>query len=235
MSRDYYTIEELTRQLGRERRVVEKQVSRGNIPGRRVGGEWRFNKTEITHWLEREIPQLAETDLAVLERSQKSSEACSSSPVTSLLHPDLVEVPLDAGTKPSVLKNLVEVATRTWQVFDKAAVFEAVRRREQNGSTAFEGGVAIPHPENRMPEAVGESLIAFGRTISGIPFGGPRREETDLFFLVLARDPNTHLKVLARLGRLFQVPDFLDNLRAAEDSVSAYDVIVEADSKLAGD
>lgn len=235
MSRDYYTIEELIQQLGRERRLVEKQVSRGNIPGRRVGGEWRFNKTEITHWLEGEIPQLEETELAVLERSQKSTEACSDSPVTSLLQPELVQVPLDSGTKPSVLKKLVEVAGRTWQVFDKTAVFEAVRRREQAGSTAFEGGVAIPHPENRMPEACGESLIAFGRTISGIPFGGPRREETDLFFLVLARDPNTHLKVLARLGRLFQVPDFLPTLRAAEDSAAAYDVIVEADAKVVGE
>ena len=232
MSRDYYTIEELTRQLGRERRVVEKQVSRGNIPGRRVGGEWRFNKTEITNWLEREIPQLAETELAVLERSQHSPEAGTSSPITSLLHPDLVEVPLDAGTKPSVLKNLVEVASRTWQVFDKSAVLEAVRKREQVSSTAFEGGVAIPHPENRMPEAIGESLIVFGKTLSGIPFGGPRREESDLFFLVLARDSNTHLKVLARLGRLFQIPDFLQALREAEDSVTAYDIIVAADAKL---
>ena len=232
MSRDYYTIQELTLQLGRALRVVEKQVSRGHIPGRRVGGEWRFNKTEITDWLEREIPVLCETDLAVLERSQHSTEACSRSPVSSLLCPDLVEIPLDAGTKPSVLKNLVEVAGRTWNLFDKAAILSAVKKREEIGSTGFDGGVAIPHPQNRMPEALGESVIAFGRTVSGIPFGGPRRQLTDMFFLVLARDPNTHLKILARLGRLFQTDGFLDDLRAAECGGDAYDVIVSADSKL---
>ncbi|MEQ9408374.1 MAG: PTS sugar transporter subunit IIA [Fuerstiella sp.] len=232
MSRDYYTIEELTRQLGRELRAVEKQVSRGNIPGRRVGGEWRFNKTEITNWLELEMPGFSATDLAVLERSQQSTEVCPKSPVSSLLHPDLVEVPLDAGTKPSVLKKLVEVAGRTWQVFDSQAVFQAVRQREDLSSTAFEGGVAIPHTQNRMPEVVGESLIVFGRTVSGIPFGGGRRELTDLFFLVLARDPNTHLKVLARLGRLFQTDGFLQDLRTAESSPEAYSVIIEADEKL---
>ena len=99
-------------------------------------------------------------------------------------------------------------------------------------STGFDGGVAIPHPQNRMPEALGESLLAFGRTVSGIPFGGPRRQLTDLFFLVLARDPNTHLKVLARLGRLFQVEGFLDDLRHAESNADAYDVIIAADSTL---
>lgn len=233
MSRDYYTIEELTQQLGQERKAVEKQVSRGNIPGRRVGGEWRFNKSEITDWLEREIPSFSSTDLAVLERSQHSIEACPKSPVSSLLHPDLVEVPLDAGTKPSVLKKLVEVAGRTWQVFDSSAVFDAVRQREDVGSTAFDGGVAIPHPQSRMQDALGESVIAFGRTISGIPFGGQRRQLTDMFFLVLARDPNTHLKILARLGRLFQADGFLNELRAAETSHDAYNVIISADQKLA--
>lgn len=232
MSRDYYTIDELTRQLGQERRAVEKQVSRGNIPGRRVGGEWRFNKTEITDWLEREIPRFSGTDLAVLERSQHSVEVSATSPVSSLLLPDLVEVPLDAGTKPSVLKKLVEVAGRTWQVFDSSAVLNAVRLREETDSTGFDGGVAIPHPANRMPESLGESVIAFGRTVSGIPFGGPGRQLTDLFFLVLARDSNTHLKILARLGRLFQTGGFLNDLRAAESGDEAYSVIIEADQQL---
>jgi len=211
---------------------VEKQVSRGHIPGRRVGGEWRFNKTEITDWLEQEIPQFSSSDLAVLERSQQSTEVSAESPVASLLHPDLVQVPLNGGTKPSILKELVDVASRTWQVFDSSAVLQAVRQREETSSTAFAGGVAIPHPQNRMPEAVGEPLIAFGRAYSGIPFGGPRRELTDLFFLVLARDPNTHLKVLARLGRLFQTDGFLTELRATEDSAAAHELIVTADAKL---
>ena len=55
-----------------------------------------------------------------------------------------------------------------------------------------------------------------------------------MFFLVLARDPNTHLKVLARLSRLFQTEDFLDDLRDTNDSEAAYEFIIEADAKLDG-
>lgn len=232
MSRDFYTIEELARQLGQDRRVVEKQVSRGQIPGRRVGGEWRFNKTEISDWLEHQIPSLNEPDLANLERSQQSPEVTENSPVGNLLHPDLVQVPLNGKTKVSVVRELVEVAGRTWQVFDAAAILEAVHQREDTASTAFPGGVAIPHPQSRMSEAIGEPLIAFGKSLRGIPFGG--YELTDMFFLVLARDSNTHLKVLARLGRLFQTEGFLDDLRETEDSTAAYKVILEADQKLDG-
>ncbi|MFK7817664.1 MAG: PTS sugar transporter subunit IIA [Planctomycetaceae bacterium] len=230
MSRDFYTLEELAVQLGQDRRVVEKQVSRGHIPGRRVGGEWRFNKTEISDWLEHQIRSLDEPDLAILERSQQSPEVTERSPVGNLLQLDLVQVPLNGKTRGSVMRELVEVAGRTWQVFDAAAILEAVLQREEVGSTAFPGGVAIPHPQNRMPDAIGEPLIAFGKAQRGIPFGGPYL--IDMFFLVLARDPNTHLKVLARLSRLFQAEDFLDDLRETTDSESAYNFILEADAKL---
>ena len=43
MSREFMTLDELVKLLGRDRRQVEKLVQRGVIPGRRIGGEWRFN------------------------------------------------------------------------------------------------------------------------------------------------------------------------------------------------
>jgi PTS system nitrogen regulatory IIA component len=232
MSHNILTLDELATELGRERREVERLVSRGRIPGRRVGGEWRFNRAEITHWLEQKLRDFDENDLAQLEQSQQSLELDAQLPVSQLLKPETVEVPLDAGTKPSVLQSLVEVAGRTWNVFEPAAVLEAVKQREDVMSTAFEHGIAIPHPRNPLPEALGESVIAFGRTLSGIPFGGPKRQLTDMFFLVLARDSRTHLQILARLGRLLQLPDFIDTLRAAETSAAAYSVICDADEQV---
>lgn len=227
MSRDYFNLNELTQYLGRNRREVEKQVSRGLIPGRRVAGEWRFNQTEITSWLEKEMPNFSDSDLATLEQSQEN--AGDQDLLSNLLHPNLVLVPLDAGTKPSVLKKLVDTAMLSWQVFDSSAVLQAVRDREDVMSTSFDGGVAIPHPQNRMADALGESLLVFGRTLSGIPFGGSQRSLTDLFFLLLCRDDQTHLRALARLGRLFQQEGFLDSLRSLDESQAAYEFLIEAD------
>ena len=31
---------------------VTKMAVRGRIPGRKVGGQWRFSEAEIHHWLE---------------------------------------------------------------------------------------------------------------------------------------------------------------------------------------
>lgn len=232
MSRDFYNLDELVQKLGRDRRLVEKLVNRGVIPGRRIGGEWRFNEIEITHWLEQDIRSLDDEGLAQFEQSQQNTELQTPNAITELLHPDTCQVPLDAGTRPAVLQALIEVAGRTWHVWDPAAVLKAVKEREDVMSTGFENGVAIPHPRNPLPDALGQSVIAYGRTLSGIPFGAPRRVMTDLFFLVLARDSATHLQVLARLGRILQREGVIDQLRQLDSSQESYGLLVQADEQV---
>jgi mannitol/fructose-specific phosphotransferase system IIA component (Ntr-type) len=73
--------------------------------------------------------------------------------------------------------------------------------------------------------------VAFGRT-GEIPFGATHGGLTDLFFLVLARDDRIHLRVLARLTRLFIRPGFLDALRSAESPAEALGAILSAEREL---
>jgi PTS system nitrogen regulatory IIA component len=215
MSREFLTLDDLVQRLGRDRRTVEKQVQRG-----------------ITHWLEQDLRSFDDQELAQLESSQHSEELEKTSPLQTLLLPETCQVPLDAGTKPSVLQELVEVAGRTWQIWDPTTIHKAIREREDVMSTAFDTGVAIPHPRNPLPDALGQSIIAFGKTLSGVQFGGPGRSTTDLFFLVLARDSRTHLQTLARLGRILQKKDFLEQLRQAPDGMTAHQTILSADREI---
>jgi PTS system nitrogen regulatory IIA component len=186
----------------------------------------------VTQWLEQEMRQYSDSQLAAVEQSQRSEEVDAHVPVSSLLSVETIQVPFEARTKRSVLEGLIEIAGRTWKVWQPAAVLKAVQEREELMSTAFDNGVAFPHTRQALPDALAESVVAFGRTLSGIPFGAPNNSLTDLFFLVVCRDARTHLHVLARLGRLIQKPEFLAALRDAPDSPSAYDVIVAADQNV---
>ncbi len=235
MSHEFISIEELAERLGRDRREVEKLVNRGRIPGRKVGGTWQFHPTEIRHWVEQEMRDYSEPELAALEEAQRPAGSAEETPVLKRMSLETVQVPLPGRTKPSILESLIEVAGRTWQIWEPATVLHAVLEREGILSTGFENGVAIPHPRNPLPDVLGQSVVAFGRTLSGIPFGAPKRQLTDLFFLVLCRDSRAHLSVLARLGRMMQLPDFLDELRAADTSDAAYAVIARADQSLGGE
>lgn len=232
MDHQSLNLEQLAARLGRDRREVERLVVRGNLPGHKVKEQWQFYPEEVTQWLEQEIRGYTDAELAQLEGAQHSTELDPQLPVTSLLKPELVQVPLEARTKRSVLESLLEVAGRTWHVWEPAAILTAILEREKVYSTAFENGVAIPHTRSPMPEALGESVIAYGRTFSGIPFGAPKRGLSDIFFLVLCRDSRTHLQILARLGRMLQLPNFLEDLRTTEDAKATYDIIAAADQKL---
>ncbi|MEW4487124.1 PTS sugar transporter subunit IIA [Thalassoglobus sp. JC818] len=231
MAHEWYSIDELARQLGRDRREIERLASRGRIPAHKRGQDWQFHAAEITQWLEQEMREYSDSQLAALEVAQASPEIVADVPVTSLLKPELVQVPLEARTKRSVLECMIEVAGRTWQVWEPATILKAVQEREKLHSTAFDNGVAIPHPRNPLPDAVGAPIVAFGRTMSGIPFGASNNSLSDCFFLVLCQDTRSHLQVIARLARMVQLPDFLPELRAAEDSEAAYSVILSAESQ----
>jgi PTS system nitrogen regulatory IIA component len=232
MSGDWYTLDELAEHLGRDRRELERLANRGRLPGHKRSGAWQFHAAEITQWLEHEMREYSDSQLAAVERSQNSAELDAAVPVSSLLSPETVQVPLEARTKRSLLEGLIEVAGRTWKIWQPAVVLKAVQEREDLMSTAFAGGVALPHPRQTLADAVSDSVVAFARTHGGIPFGAPDNLPTDLFFLVLCRDTRTHLQVLARLGRLIQSPGFLAALRQTPDSAAAFEAIVAADRQI---
>jgi nitrogen PTS system EIIA component len=231
MSGETMDMEQLAAYLQRDIREVGKLASRGRLPGYKVGGEWRFAKAEINHWIESNLHAYSEKELTELEHGGDRS-AGSGPFLGELLAVSSVAVPLPASTKASVLREMVKLAEQSWQVYDADAILAAIRAREELASTALPSGVAIPHPRRPLPSALGDSILAFGSTASGIPFGAPLGGLTDLFFLVCCRDDRTHLRVLARLTRLLQRLGFLDELRAAETPGQAWETIAAGEVQL---
>jgi PTS system nitrogen regulatory IIA component len=224
-------MEQLAAYLQRDVREVGKLASRGRLPGHKVGGEWRFARVEINQWLETQMRGYTEQQLAALETA--GARGGDHEPLLAeLLSQSSVAVPLTATTRSSVLRELVTLAEQSWNVYDAAALLEAVRQREERGSTALPEGVAIPHPHRPLPSALGESVLAYGRTVSGIPFGEERGGLTDVFFLVCCRDDRTHLRVLARLTRLLMRPGFLDELRNTDTAGETWEKIAAAEQEL---
>jgi PTS system nitrogen regulatory IIA component len=229
MNPEVMTVEEVAQYLRWDAREIQRLADRGYLPGRKVAGQWCFARAEIMHWVETQLPTWDEQRLAHLEGGKKTS---SERLIGGLLPETCIAIPLQARTKRSVLTELVQLAEQSWRVYDPEAVLKAVQAREEMQSTAMPGGVAIPHPRRPLPQALSESVVAFGRTLSPIPFGGDRGGLCDLFFLVCCCDDATHLRVLARLSRLFLQPGFLDKLRGAENADEAAAIIAEAENAL---
>jgi PTS system nitrogen regulatory IIA component len=237
MSEPDFDVDALAAHLHLAPAQVLRLADRGKVPGRKVGGSWRFSRAEIHHWLEHRIGLSDDDELAkmedVLSRTTSSGQTPDVS-VAALLRPEAIALPLRAKTRSKVISSMVELAGSTGLVWDPEKMTEAVRRREEMQSTATGTGVALLHPRRPMPTILGEALLALGRTSQPIPFGGGRSGMTDVFFLVCSTDDRGHLRTLARLSRLIGDPALLDDIRAADDAGSLYERIVQREADIAG-
>jgi nitrogen PTS system EIIA component len=230
-----FGIESLARYLHLTPQQVSRLAEHGRLPGRKVGGQWRFPRPEIHHWLESRIGLSDEEELiqveGLLRRSGGSEEEAIS--IAEMLPEQAIAVPLAARTRNSVFTSIVEVAMNTGFLWDAEAMIEAIRSREDMYPTAMEGGVALLHPRRPMPAILGQALLALGVTTNGIPFAGARSGLTDVFFLICSVEDRGHLRILARLARVIGTPRFLEDLRHASDAKAAHRLIRETEKKLA--
>ncbi len=212
---------------------ISKLADRGKIPARRIGGQWRFSRAEIHHWLEEQIGLSGPNELAEMETNLQRTDAIDTGEVAiaTLLPIDTIAVPLAARTRSSVISAMSELAATTGMLWDPGKMAEAVTAREAMHPTALDIGVALLHPRRPQSSILGEAVMALGITGQGIPFGGAGGL-TDVFFLIAATDDHEHLRMLARISRIISDPDWLADLRAASDAQAAHDLLVARDAKL---
>ncbi len=225
-----FDVSNLSRYLHLTPAQVARLAERGQLPARRIGGQWRFSRAEIHHWLEDRLGAGGSEELAHVENVLEQSRSEIAGTLAAALPQEAIRLQLDARTKNSVITSMVELAGKTGWLWDIGKMTEAVKARENLHSTALENGVALLHPRRPLPHILGDSFLAFGRTSSGIPFGSERL--TDIFFLICALDDETHLNLLARLSRLITDDDFLVGLRSAQTAQAAAELLISTEERL---
>jgi PTS system nitrogen regulatory IIA component len=233
MAQDDFDIDRLAAYLHMMPAAVVKLAERGKLPGRRVGGEWRFSAAEIHHWLEDRIGLSDDEALLHMEGAldRAAETGIDEVSIADLLKGEAIEVPLNARTRASVIAKMTELAARTHLLWDAEKMAEAVRAREEMHSTALDNGVALLHPRRPMPAILAEAVLALGITPGGIPFGSGG-SLTDIFFLICSTSDHEHLRILARLSRVINDQDFLAAMRGAETAPALHHLIREREASI---
>lgn len=233
MADDDFDISSLAAHLHMLPAQISKLANRGKIPARRIGGDWRFSRAEIHHWLEERIGLSNADELAQMETNLERNDTSQQGEVSlpTLLPVETIAVPLAAKTRSRVISSMSGLAATTGMLWDADKMTEAVTAREAMHPTALDIGVALLHPRRPQTSILGQAVLALGITSQGIPFGGAGGL-TDVFFLIAATNDHEHLRLLARISRLISDLDWLANLRSASDPQAAYDLIAARDTEL---
>ncbi|MCA9208961.1 MAG: PTS sugar transporter subunit IIA [Planctomycetales bacterium] len=235
MSGKDFNLDELAAYLHLTPPQVARMAEREQVPGRRIGGEWRFSEAEIHLWLEQRIgasDTSGELDAVESILDRGAGETYGAGSLVGLVPLKAIAVPLEARTHTSVISSMCRLAAATGLLWDPDKMETAVRDREELHPTALDNGVSLLHPRRPQSSILAEPLLAFGRTDRGIPFGGARGTLTDLFFLICSTDDRCHLRVLARLSRLISSPGFVSDLRDAVDAVAVRELVEQYDEEI---
>lgn len=213
---------------------VRRLADRGQLPGRRISGDWRFSEAEVHAWLEERI---GASDMDQLTRVQEVVDRWSETSGTSaqlgeLLRVETTEIPLAARTRSSVIRRMCNLVAKTGLLWDADRMIEAVMAREDLHPTALDEGVALLHPRRPQNSILAEPVLALGVSSQPLPFGNKSGHLTDVFFLICSTDDRLHLQALAKISRIISGTEFLENLRECESSRDAYKLVVRYEEQI---
>jgi len=220
------TPKQLAEYLQLSPRTVYRMLERNELPGVRVGGQWRFRKSEVDYWLDRRLQRLDATRLAEL-----SGDIGGPAPtaLSDLLQPGNVVFGLSAGPPEPVVRAFVQRLSFP-EPLDPELLVQRILEREAMCSTALPEGVALLHTPRIRPRVLAaHDYLAVGRLDEPMPFGALDGTLTDTLVLVLARGERTHLQLLARMARLFREPGFVPKLRGASTAAEIVHLVEETE------
>jgi len=150
--------------------------------------------------------------------------------LTDFIEPQAVVASLAATDRNGVIRELVEALCKAGSLpeADCDAVVRAIIMRENQGSTGFGKGVAVPHVKHpKIPRI----MSAVGRSESGIDFSALDRAPvyTVVILASPAENPDGHLQAMECIFRHLQRDNFRKFLRQAQTPEAIMDLIREAD------
>lgn len=154
--------------------------------------------------------------------------------LANILHPTAIIPTLQSSRNDEVLVELAECIHCAYpeDAPSAASIAERLLEREQMGSTGVGEGLAIPHC--RMPH-LKQTLAALGISREGVAHGDSSEEPPVRLFVALVSPVQSigeHLRVLARVCRLFKSTSLLVEILERSSAEGIYEAIVVFEKQL---
>lgn len=142
----------------------------------------------------------------------------------TILNHDACRLNIGERSKEGVLRKIAEVAAITPAVavaeVSGQQIYQQLMAREDQGSTGFGNGVAIPHTRVK---GMKEFLLFLITTRKGVDFGAIDHKRVQVFFVLLGPDDqvNEHLKALAAVSRVLSNSNVKKEILSASGPTAA--------------
>lgn len=155
--------------------------------------------------------------------------------LSDFVNTDAIIPELEATDRNGVIRELVNSLVKHGAIDAARAdgIAQAVIYRENQGSTGFGKGVAVPHVKH---DAATATMATIGRSSRGVDFAALDRAPVYTVVLLISpkSDPDSHLAAMEKIFRHLREDRFRRFLRQADTREKIADLIIEADESSAG-
>lgn len=209
------TLKELANHLRVNERTILRMQKSGQIKGIKVGGQWRFNGSQIDALF---FPGSPVSDGSAAVPLSEFSPDRSGVPLSRLLRENRIIAEMEATTAEEAVDELMGPVVSGNLCLEPRQLRRAILDREKMLSTGVGNGIAIPHPRNPVTTLAEPAVVVAGRSSKGIDFGAVDGKPVFVFFLIASQTVQTHLHILGCLARICSSSDAVTDLKAAPDS-----------------
>jgi fructose-specific phosphotransferase system IIA component len=153
--------------------------------------------------------------------------------LTEIMQPNLIKVPLKGLDKESVITELVDLLDSNGLLNDRAAVLDAIMKREQTRSTGIGSGIAVPHGKC---DAVKELVMSMGVSHKPIDFASVDGKGVTIVILLVSPLDKTgpHIQALAKISKLMLDKQCKEAVEKATSAKELYELISAKESANSG-
>ncbi len=175
-------------------KTIYRWIQQGSIPVYKVHGSYRFNRAELIEWATSR--RLGVSADAYTEPEQDAQPL----PVLSeAMEAGGIFYRLDGRDRNEVLRSLVD-HLRLPEEVDRGYLQEVLIAREELASTAFGGGVALPHPRNPGLLNLSQTTLTLAFLEHPVDFDAIDGQPVQVLFVPLAPTLRGHLHLLRQVA-----------------------------------
>ncbi len=150
--------------------------------------------------------------------------------ITDLLSKDSIRLNVTVKDKEETLLTMVDLMDKSGKLNDKKLYLEAVKAREEEGTTGVGNGIAIPHGRC---SGVSKAGLAAMSIKGGVEYNALDGQPVDLIFLIAAPENsgNVHLEILSKLATMLMDDEFVNRLKNALTVEAFLEIIDKAEEE----
>ncbi|MBN1971525.1 MAG: PTS sugar transporter subunit IIA [Candidatus Delongbacteria bacterium] len=210
-------LEEAAGLLSTNVETLKRWVRQGSIISHRIGDEVKFDVDELRKWSRK-------NKIAFKEPEKINNIVEHNTPLIKALENGFY---FSYNEKRDFFDFYLYVASKIaahlpCNVSDEA-LFKSFISREKTVPTVITANIAIPHPKITGEFGVEKSFIFLVKCSNPIKFPTEIDEESrevSLFFFILSKDTQDHIKILANIARICSSSDLFIELNSIEDKNS---------------